>query len=100
MPSKNFDTIGTQQGLGTKPVSSPSSNPRSGQFEPIGTEASLGRKPIASPSANPKSGAFQTIGEQSPLNRAPHKVWNSNDRIPFSERAVAQSQISGKGKRK
>lgn len=102
MPSKNFEMIGTRQDLGKKPISSPSSNPRSGEFMTIGTEVSLGRKPIASPSSNPKSGQFEMIGTEAPLNRTPQKVWNINDKIPFSERAIAQSQnaASGKGKRK
>lgn len=102
MPSKAFETVGTKQELSNRPVASPSANPKSGAFQTVGDAIPLSRKSIQSPSANPKSGTFQMVGTDVPLSRKPIKEWNSLDKLPYSERAIQQSNTAagGKGKKK
>lgn len=106
MPTKGtYQIVGTPEkkvSHGNRPVTSPSSNPKSGQFQMVGTQQAIGRTPVHSPSANPPSGQFQIIGTEKPMSRAAVKGWPQPPGTPMSPVAVDASNNAAQrgGKRK
>lgn len=101
--SGQFQITGDEKKSSTRPVSSPSANPRGGQFQTVGDSLNMSRTSVQSPSANPSSGQFQITGDQASMSRRPIKGWGSAANLPMSERSIKQSQTAaggGKGRKR
>lgn len=95
-----IEIVGTEQALSHTPISSPSTPAHKGEIRMVGESVKLNFQPIPSPSTPPSSAKVNQIGTSVPLDRTPQKGWGSAADLPMSERAVAQSKVSGKKDKK
>jgi hypothetical protein len=97
-----WEIIGTEQPLGRRAVSSPSSDPRGGEWQKVGDEIDFSRRSIHSPSANPPQGTYQIMGQQIPISRTAVKGWGNAASLTMSPTCLDQSNNAAqrKGRRR
>ena len=97
MPEKGeYQIVGDRSDLGQKPLGTPAAVKTAGQYQLTGdgiSEMKMMPPGIPSPSAIKGSGEYQFSGERTPNPSSPVKEIGNSSTLPFSDRAVAQSNV-------